>query len=290
MQGPSGPRFCSQQCSPSNANACKGGGCHATNVNKLFVCGKPSSGGGSTPGTPGGTPNLDPGKQGGGSTAPGQDKQPPRVTITSPVAGTSTKTTSVTVRASISDNGQIKKVEFRVDNVVLATRTTGPFNFSAVLKKGKRTIRMVARDMAGNVGQATVTITVGSAGSGSGSGAPAPPSLGGTTKSYGDSCTSAAQCQSNMCATDLTLGASYCTRQCNAALDNCPTGSGCFSSGNGLAVCAPLVSGDVGIPRSPVQGTGCSLSGPATMARPDLLPALLLGLVLGLALLRRRRR
>ncbi len=297
VQGPSGPRYCSKNCDPKKTGQCNGGGCKKTNIPGTFVCGKPGSGSGPAPAppAPGGTPGLNPGggNKGNGGTKPSpkKDTQPPRVTITAPYSGAKTGT-SVFVSAKVTDNVKVKKVELRVDGIVLASATSGPFQFSVKLKPGSRMIRVTGRDTSGLVAHASVRVTVSQSAPGNGSPAPSPPSTNPGTNTqlggFNDSCSSPDQCQSKLCATDLTLGRSYCTLDCS--ITACPDGSGCFSSTGGMSICAPLTSSDNGTwedayPAAGVAGSGCSVTGQRTA------PAALLMLLIGaLVLVARRRR
>ena len=212
------------------------------------------------------------------------------MTITAPYSGAKTGT-SVFVSAKVTDNVKVKKVELRVDGIVLASATNGPYQFSVKLKPGSRMIRVTGRDTSGLVSHATVRVTVSS--TGSGAPAPTPPSTTPGTNTglggFNDACSSPDQCQSKLCATDLTLGRSYCTQDCSVKA--CPAGSGCFSSTGGVSICAPLTSSDSGTwdetyPTTGVAGSGCNVSGAGSGA-----PASLLMLLLGaLVLVARRRR
>ena len=262
----------------------------------MFVCGLPGSGSSPAPTPPppsGGSPGLNPGGNNGGGTtpAPKKDTAPPRVTITSPASGANTST-SVTVSALVTDNVKVKMVELRVDGIVLASRSTGPFTFKVVLKAGSRLIKVTGRDTSGLVSHATVRITVTSTSSGGATPAPAPPSINPGTGSatnagtFGATCSSPDQCLSKLCATDLTLGTSYCTQDCTTMV--CPDGAGCFSSTGGMSICAPLASGDgSGYSPAAVAGSGCSIGSGARGAAPG---ALILLALCSLLLLRRRRR
>lgn len=291
VQGPSGPRYCSRKCNPATSGQCNGGGCKKTNIPSLYVCGKPGAGGSPAPTPPSGgggsgKPDLNPGG-GGGGTKPGKDTTPPKVTITSP-AGCEKTGTTVTVKAVVTDNVKVKKVELRVDNIVLAAKVNGPYTFKVVLKPGGRMIKVTGRDTSGLVAHAMVHVYVGGASAGKGAPAPKPPSTSPGTSTplagtFGASCTSPDKCQSKLCANDLTLGRSYCTQDCT--LNPCPQGAGCFSASGGMSICAPLAStDDGGYTPNPVAGSGCSMGAGRT------LPGGLVLLLLGSLLLRRRRR
>ncbi len=212
------------------------------------------------------------------------------MSISHPASGAYTGTT-VHVTAVVSDNVKVMKVEFRVDNVVLASASTGPYSFKLNLKPGKRVIKVTGRDTSGLVSHATVYITVNGASSGKGAPAPTPPGPGTSSPlgTFGSTCASPDQCSSNLCANDLTLGRSYCTQDCSTKA--CPSGAGCFSSTGGMSICAPLTSPELGgddyAPSAQVAGSGCSLGSGANGTTPAALALLVLGCFM--MLLRRRR-
>lgn len=200
--------------------------------------------------------------------------------ITSPVSGSFTGT-SVTIRATVTDNTGLRKVELRVDNIVLASRTSGPFTFNVVLKPGARVIKVTGRDNYGLESHATVRITVSSSSS-TKPAAPTPPSPSPSLGGFGTTCSGPDQCSSKLCATDMALQRSYCTQDCSQKA--CPSGSGCFSSSGGMQICAPLTAGAPDGDANTFQGSGCSVGA----THGGALPALLL-LLLGLLFSRRRR-
>ena len=209
------------------------------------------------------------------------------MSITSP-AGSEKTGTTVTIKAAVTDNVKVKKVELRVDNIVLASRTSGPYTFKVVLKPGGRMIKVTGRDTSGLVSHASVHIYVGSSSSGKGAPAPKPPSTSPSTElgAFGTSCSSPDKCQSKLCANDLTLGRSYCTQDCSQKA--CPQGAGCFSATGGMSICAPLASSDNGgYTPTPVAGSGCSIASASNGTLPGSLVLLVLG---SLLLLWRRRR
>lgn len=91
------------------------------------------------------------------------DTTAPTVSVTVP-ANNATVSGTVSVTASATDNVGVSKVEFYVNNVLQATDTASPYNFSwntAVLANGTYALTSRAYDAAGNVGQsATVTVFV----------------------------------------------------------------------------------------------------------------------------------
>jgi hypothetical protein len=84
----------------------------------------------------------------------------PTVSITSPVDN-ATVLGNVTVAASASDNVGVKKVEFYVNGVLKATKTTAPYTFkwnTRSFAKGTYTLTAKAYDAANNVGSKSITL------------------------------------------------------------------------------------------------------------------------------------
>jgi hypothetical protein len=99
----------------------------------------------------------------GGGTTP-SDGTPPGASITSPVAG-ATVSGSVAVTADASDNVAVTSVQLTVDGQnVGAALTAAPYSFAwntTTVANGARTLRVVARDAAGNsTTSAAVNVTV----------------------------------------------------------------------------------------------------------------------------------
>jgi hypothetical protein len=125
--------------------------------------------------------------------APVPDTTPPSVTLTSPADGDSTNGI-ITVSGNATDNIGVTAVTLRVDNTLLATKTSAPYTFSldaGTLSAGNHTISLRAFDAANNMAESrTVTITVpavhGSSGSGS-TGGVSGGNSGGNGSNYGDS-------------------------------------------------------------------------------------------------------
>src|SRR3989441_163469 len=92
------------------------------------------------------------------------DKTPPTVSITSPVAG-STVASTITVTANASDNVAVAGVQFKLDGVNLGAEVTAaPYSASwntTATSNGAHTLTAVARDSSSNQAtSAAVTITV----------------------------------------------------------------------------------------------------------------------------------
>src|SRR5262249_26775272 len=91
------------------------------------------------------------------------DTVPPTTAITAPANGaTVSGTTSVT--ASASDNVDVTRVEFYLDNALQSTSTAAPYQWNwntTTSANGAHTLASHAYDAAGNVGtSANVTVTV----------------------------------------------------------------------------------------------------------------------------------
>jgi len=90
------------------------------------------------------------------------DNAPPTVSITSPTTGT-TVSGIVNIAATATDNHSINKVEFYVDNTLLATDATSPYSYSwdsTTIIDGTHSLKAKAFDSAGNNTTATISITV----------------------------------------------------------------------------------------------------------------------------------
>ena len=94
---------------------------------------------------------------------PPADTVAPVVSITSPVS-TGTKSGTISVVTSATDNVGVTKVELYVDGVLKTSTTTAPYTFSwdtTTVTDGSHTLTAKAYDAAGNVGtSAGVTVTV----------------------------------------------------------------------------------------------------------------------------------
>lgn len=89
---------------------------------------------------------------------PSSDVTAPQVAITSPAALEEVPL-SVTVKASVSDNVGVVKVEVLIDGQLAGTLTAEPYEFNVQLAPGKREIRVVGTDAAGNQGVGNVFVT-----------------------------------------------------------------------------------------------------------------------------------
>jgi N-acetyl-anhydromuramyl-L-alanine amidase AmpD len=109
--------------------------------------------------TAGGTVNVEVGLQPSGSSG---DKMPPDITVRGPVDGSSTEVAAVTVAGTATDDrGAVAEVQVTVNGgaPVTAPVTSGLFSVPTKLSPGANTVRVTAKDVAGNVGEVTVTVT-----------------------------------------------------------------------------------------------------------------------------------
>lgn len=178
-----------------------------------------------------------------------QDTTPPAVSILSPTEGTIVGST-VTVKASASDDVGVVKTDLQLDGALVKSFTASAFSYDVTVSSGSHELRVVAYDAAGNSGVAQITIT----GDGGDPGlsppsneAPGPAPMP-TTGGFGDSCYGPDDCESGLCAMDPSSGDGFCTRACTASSD-CPD-SVCQPASGGLQVCS--------IP----AGTGANSLGP----------------------------
>jgi MYXO-CTERM domain-containing protein len=207
------------------------------------------------------------------------------VVISSPAAQAQVKPNFV-VRANATDDVGVVKVELFVDGKLLATKGAQHHDFPVSLQPGTHTLRVVAHDAATKKGVALIQVKVVS-NSGAQNQTPPPPA---GAFAYGATCASGNQCQSGICANDLTLNQQYCTQTCNPAGLACPAGSDCYPTSGGSSVCAPLLDENAlgpgsAEPEAVGAGMSCSTAGGGA-------PSASLGLVLGLlvlGLIKRRR-
>ncbi len=90
------------------------------------------------------------------------DNSLPTASITAPASG-STVSGAVNITASASDNQQVSKVEFYVDNSLLSTDTSSPYSYSwnsTTVADGVHSLKAKSIDNAGNSFSVTVSITV----------------------------------------------------------------------------------------------------------------------------------
>lgn len=204
----------------------------------------------------------------------------PTVAITYPTENAQV-TPGFPVRADVSDDRVVAKVEFRLDGQLIKTVEDGPYNFSspASLSQGRHTVELTAYDRANNVKKSTVTVQYGTVcAQDSECGDPSLLCMNGrcitgpgSTGGLGSTCDDNGQCSSGQCASDGTNG--YCVESCDPAASACPGGFSCLAVGAG-GVCWPA-EGDGGGCSTGDDGHGGSL-------------VMLLGLV-GLVLARKRR-
>jgi len=224
---------------------------------------------------------------------PPADAQPPTVSITYPYAGAKVGT-SLTVKTESTDNKGVTKLEMLVDGNVVGTSDGKTLDFPVTLQPGNRQLKVVAHDAAGNKGEAMVMVIVETGAT------PEPPKPDPPPDNppvdpdpapapgvFGSTCQTAADCQSGMCADDMTLGTRYCTQLCGPNLA-CPNGATCYQAeGDGDQVCGLDANapppGENGMDGDALLGS-CSVSGDPSLG---VLTALLLGLWL---VLRRRAR
>lgn len=90
------------------------------------------------------------------------DTQPPLLAITNPAAG-SVISQSIVVEATASDASGVTRVEFYLDNQLVATRTGAPYSFNwniATVIDGNHAIKAIAVDQAGRVSEQTQNVTL----------------------------------------------------------------------------------------------------------------------------------
>jgi hypothetical protein len=213
---------------------------------------------------------------------PGPDTTPPKVSITSPSEG-ATVSPLITLKATVTDNTGVAKVELLLDGKLQAELTAAPFDFKINLPGGKHTLRVEGLDAAGNRGSTAVTVTVDVAkmpDPGTTSPGPTTPGTAPPPGSYGTECQSADDCTSGLCAEDEVFVGKYCTETCDPTTNSCPTGAGCYpTNAEDVHVCGPPEAGA----ENPADGMllgGCSVAPERGGASPALLLLMLLPLVL----------
>lgn len=212
-----------------------------------------------------------------GSSAP--DVVAPQVTITYPTENAQI-TPGFPVKATVSDDRTITKVEIRLDGMLVGTKeevTSVSVNTPANIGQGKHKIEVTAYDRANNKTTSTVNVSYGTVCTTDAECETAgdvcveehcvagPSTEGG----LGTSCTDNANCVTGQCGNDGTNG--YCVTSCDVAANACPSGFACLDTG-GSGVCWPSE-----------DGGGCNASGASNVW------LLALGL-LGFVMTRRRRR
>jgi hypothetical protein len=196
------------------------------------------------------------------------DTEKPSVAITAPAAG-GTVSPSVTVVVSATDNVGVATVECAVDGKPAGSMSAPPYEFALTLVEGMRTIRALARDKAGNQGEAQITVNVTTT--------PTP-----TPGAFGSTCVDNSSCQSTLCGLDTSSQRRFCTTFCDPAQPSpCPSGAACLSASATQNVCGPPPTTQNGLTGNSLVGT-CAFGG-AGCGLETLAPLLLL------VLLRRRR-
>jgi hypothetical protein len=199
---------------------------------------------------------------------------------------------SLTVQTTVTDNLGVSRVEVLVNDLVIGSRTSAPYDFALVLKTGLQLIKVVGYDAWGNKGEASITVTVQAGATPAPTPSPSPdPGTPGQTGvgQFGDLCVTPKNCQSGMCAVDSVTSQQFCTRLCTSQ-NPCPSSAECVATSNGSSVCAPRLGNAApatpgGTQIRPADQMTCSLGGSGI---GDGLGSLLgLGLLL---VLRRRRR
>jgi len=208
---------------------------------------------------------------------------PPTVTITKPQDGAAVSP-GFAVQANVDTAYGVSKVELRVDGNLVSTITSTPYVFNAPdnLASGQHTVEVTGYDSHSLPGKASIHAIIGEpctkaadcpdatqtcVGGRCVPGSGVPGGLGSTCKLPSD-------CLEGECASDGTN--MYCTADCTPG--QCPSGFGCLPNGTGsgnAGVCWPGYDDGSG-------GGGCSTQGGAPLG--------LAGLMLGLALSRRRPR
>lgn len=240
------------------------------------------------------------------------DTQRPSVTISSPSAQ-ATVPENVTISGTVTDDTGVTRIELRVDNVLVASRQSGPFQgtlFDVQLAVGTRELRITAFDAAGNQGSASTTLTVEASASSDppadpinpsdpknsaatdpapGSSAPAddttssPPDTTPARGTYGAPCERPEDCNSNLCAGTYG-GTRYCTDNCTPGVTRCGIQGECLPTTTDSYVCGPPLQATThGATANNALVGNCSLSRPAS-ATPVLLT------LIGMFLLGWRRR
>ncbi|NOY98018.1 MAG: hypothetical protein GXP40_02280 [Chloroflexi bacterium] len=91
------------------------------------------------------------------------DNEPPQINVLSPPDGaqlTYDKNEPITFQVQVDDNLSLAKVEFYIDRHLLGAATESPFTWTWFPALGKRTLRVVVYDRAGNQAEDVVTFTV----------------------------------------------------------------------------------------------------------------------------------
>ncbi len=90
----------------------------------------------------------------------GPDIVAPTASITAPANGATVETGPVTVTADANDNVGVTSVELQVGGTTVGTATEAPYSFTWNATDGAHTLRVIARDAAGNTGTSDeITVT-----------------------------------------------------------------------------------------------------------------------------------
>ncbi|MEZ4366597.1 MAG: Ig-like domain-containing protein [Kofleriaceae bacterium] len=203
------------------------------------------------------------------------DTEPPTLTVDAPDDGGTVPTTFVVV-ADATDNDQIAEVEVRLDGAVVgsdASPAGTQYVITVTAAVGGHALTVIARDRDGNEVSRELDVTVGAGCDGCGAGYEC---VEGTCLQVaGQGCADAALCAGGTCVADGTVG-DYCSQACTLGGEACPQGFDCVFDGT-FDLCR--LNGE------PLEGEGgcCQAGG-------DGRGPMLLGLVVGLGVLGRRRR
>jgi hypothetical protein len=213
----------------------------------------------------------------------GSTPTPPTVTITAPKNGDNVPL-GFPIRADIMDDIGASKAELRIDGNLVSTLTGAPWvwNAPASVGQGTHTIKVTGYDISGTPADASISIVIGAACKKPGDCASDTDTCvdgrcvagEGVTGGLGSTCTKNEECKSGQCGSD-GMGNSFCVENCNPAMNGCPSGFGCISSGG--------PSGGVCWPGADGGGGGCNTSDGSG-------GVMFLGFGLGAVLVTRRRR
>lgn len=210
------------------------------------------------------------------------DTTPPTVSITSP-SNNGSVMPSFAITATAMDDQGISKVEFRLDNTLIATSNSAPFKATApaTLSQGSHHLEATAYDFTGNTGKAAIDVQYGEACTSGGCTDPSQVCLDGhcvagpdTQGGLGSPCTDNAACVSGQCGDD-GAGNRYCVEPCDTTNNMCPSGFGCLATTGTAGVCWPGADGGGGGGCNTTSGNGLTM---------------LAGLGFAAALISRRRR
>ncbi|MCA9665273.1 MAG: trypsin-like serine protease, partial [Myxococcales bacterium] len=237
----------------------------------------------------------------GGDVNDGADTTAPTIAITAPTDGATLEPGTVTITTQASDDsGTVASVQLLVDGQPASSKTAAPFNFTVELTTpGSHTIEVVAKDGADNEGRASATVTVNDPQPQNPQNPQNPPQNpqtpppGTATEpgAFGAECSGPTECDSGLCAYDPSADKHYCTQQCDPSATPCPGQSDCMPTNNpGAHVCgAPQLSGSANqaTPDGNLLVGSCAIAPSGELLAQG---AWMLPLLLGLALLRIRRR